>query len=139
MKEKRIIQKLIFLIYLGLVAYLCFGHFDSLPNVSRSYFGIPTDKIVHFLMFLPLPLLLYWSFNWKTDKVYKTVLLTLALLIVGLCASAATEYGQGLTNYRSKDLLDFKADMIAVNISACCVFVIDMVKNIRKAKKHETK
>ena len=43
----------LFLAYLGLVVWCCFGNFGSMPNVQREMFGIPTDKVVHFVMFLP--------------------------------------------------------------------------------------
>lgn len=134
MKENRIYQKLILLLYIAAVIYLCFGKFESLPNVSRSFFGIPTDKIVHFIMFFPMTILIYWAFDWKTDKLSKSLILTIGLLLFGLLMGTATEFGQGLTNYRSKDPLDFKADMLAVSISAFIVFIIDMIKNLRKCK-----
>ena len=90
-KDVRLFQKLLLLLYLGVIIYLCFGRFDNLPSVSRTILGIPTDKLVHFAMFFPLTLLIYWSFNWNTDKPWKSMLLCIVLLLLGLSIGALTE------------------------------------------------
>ena len=54
---KTILARILFLLYLGAIALLCFMHVDKLPDVQKFIFGIPTDKIVHFGMFLPFPIL----------------------------------------------------------------------------------
>ena len=133
-KDKRLLQKLLLLLYLGALIYLCFGRFDNLPSVSRTILGIPTDKLVHFAMFFPLSILIYWSFNWKTDKPWKSILLCLGLLLLGLCIGVLTELGQGLTNYRSRDNMDFLADMISVSISSFLVFILELIKHHRQCR-----
>ena len=40
------------ILYLGAVAWLCFGSFDNAPSIKESFLGIPTDKLIHFSMFL---------------------------------------------------------------------------------------
>ncbi len=134
-KDVRLFQKLLLLLYLGVIIYLCFGRFDNLPSVSRTILGIPTDKLVHFAMFFPLTLLLYWSFNWNTDKPWKSMLLCIVLLLLGLSIGALTELGQGLTNYRSRDNMDFVADMISVSISSFLVFIFELIKHYRQCRK----
>ena len=37
-----------------------------------------------------------------------------------------TEYIQGLLPYRSRDLADFKVDLLAIGISTLLVFIIDI-------------
>lgn len=132
MKEYRIIQKLIFLIYLAAVAYLCLGHFSSIPKVPRMIWGIPTDKWAHFVMFFPFPVLFYWAFNWKTKKWWQSVLLTAGILGIGAFVASGTEMLQGLTTYRTKDILDFHADFIAMCISSAIVLVIELIKTIKR-------
>lgn len=137
MKNHRIIQKLVLLLYFAAVAYLCFGKFNSLPNIGYTIFGFPTDKVVHFAMFFPLPILLYWAFNWKTGKVWKSLLLVAFLIGIGLLTSMSTELIQGLTTYRSKDIMDFAADSISVCISAVIVLIIELFKDFKRSSKHD--
>lgn len=131
MKKRRIIQKLVLLLYLAAVCWLCFGRFDSLPQISRTIFGIPTDKLVHFAMFFPLPILIYWAFNWKTGKVWKSLLLVASLICLGIMVSMGTELIQGLSTYRSRDILDMAADSISVCISSLIVLLIELYKDIK--------
>lgn len=51
----RVLSALLLLFYIGAVAFCCFWKFTSLPSLELKIFGIPKDKIVHFLMFLPFP------------------------------------------------------------------------------------
>ena len=53
MKKSNKLALGLFLIYLAAVAYCCFGSFDGIQQVSPSLLGIPTDKIIHFIMFFP--------------------------------------------------------------------------------------
>lgn len=132
MKKHRILQKLVFLIYLAAVAYLCLGHFTSIPSVPRSIWGIPIDKVAHFVMFFPFPVLFYWAFKWPGSKWWHSLLLTVGILLVGALIAYSTELLQGLTTYRTKDVMDFHADFKALCISSAIVFVIDLVKNLKK-------
>ena len=110
-------------IYLALVAYLCFSHFDSLPNVPRSFMGIPSDKIVHFLMFLPLVPLAYIAFVGDRHRLWVTILAILVIFMAGCGIAALTEIIQGMTSYRSKDLLDFRADSFSMAAASLVVFI----------------
>ena len=47
----------VFLVYVALVAWLYFATFESNSELPPSILGIPLDKCVHFLMFLPFPVL----------------------------------------------------------------------------------
>lgn len=132
MRKYRIIQKLIFLIYLAAVAYLCLGHFSNIHNVPRMIWGIPTDKWVHFIMFFPFPVLFYWAFNWNTKKWWHSLLLSVGILAAGSLVASSTELLQGLTTYRTKDILDFHADFKAMCISSVIVLVIESIKTLKK-------
>ena len=54
---KSILSRVLFLMYLGAIALLCFISGEKIPDIQREIFGIPTDKLVHFFMFLPFPVL----------------------------------------------------------------------------------
>jgi VanZ family protein len=123
---KTILSRILFLLYLCAIAFLCFMHVDKLPEVQKSIMGIPTDKIVHFLMFLPFPILAYLAYDHMTKKMWAAVLFALITLVSGLLIAYGTEYVQGTLPYRSMDMSDFKADAIAVAISSVFVFIIDI-------------
>ena len=120
---------LLFIAYLALVAWCCFGHFDSLPDIQSELFGIPTDKVVHFLMFLPFVFLGYMAFSSLTKKRWQSVLLALAVLGAGALIAVATEVGQSFTTYRSGDPLDLAADACGLALAFIVVIVLIFFKN----------
>jgi len=128
-RGNKIAFQIIFWLYVAGVLFLCFGHFDSTPSVPLDFFGIPTDKIVHFTMFFPFPILAFLAFDRFTDSVKSTLLFTGATFIVGLILAFGTEWGQAhFTEYRSGDPLDLLADTMALFLSSVLVIVVDIVK-----------
>ena len=128
-RGNKIAFRILFFMYLAGVLFLCFGHFDSTPSVPLSFFGIPTDKIVHFTMFFPFPILAFLAFDRFTDSVKSTLLFTGATFIVGLILAFGTEWGQAhFTEYRSEDPMDLLADTMALFLSSVLVIVVDIVK-----------
>ena len=124
----------LFLIYLLLVAYCCFWNFDSMPAVNQTMFGIPTDKIVHFIMFFPFPILCYMAFERGWSKAWQILLGVLATALLGLAVAASTEIIQSFTPYRNGDFKDFRADALAIVISSVIIFAITLFKT-RKASR----
>lgn len=134
MKDKgRIIARLVFLIYIAVVLYLCFGQFSSLSEVTRHFLGFEADKVVHFLMFLPFPILFYLAFRWKTRNGWHSLLLTLFILLLGSLIAAGTEFIQDFIPARASDILDLRADFLALCCSSVITFLIDLIKNFRHA------
>ena len=43
----------LFVLYMGALIYLYFGKFPSFLKRPRTILDIPSDKVGHFLMFLP--------------------------------------------------------------------------------------
>ncbi len=111
-------------VYLGVVAFLCFGHFDSMSEVSNEFFGIPTDKIVHFSMFFPFPLLAYATFVHKKAGKWKSLMYIVIIYAAGCLLGGLTEIGQGLTDYRSCDINDFRADALGMALSSIIAAII---------------
>ena len=130
--RQRIAFRILFFLYLAGVLFLCFGKFRSNPSVPLELFGIPTDKLVHFGMFFPFPILAFLAFDHRTDSVPATLACTGITLILGLILAGGTEWGQAvLTDYRSGDRLDFAADAVAL----VCASVLVAVWDIRKQKR----
>ncbi len=130
---KTILARILFFLYLVAIAFLCFMHVDKLPDVQKFILGIPTDKVAHFLMFLPFPILTYLAYDHLTNKVWSAILFALATFVIGCLLAYGTEYVQGRLPYRSMDIKDFKADALALAISSVFVFIID-VTHLKKRK-----
>ena len=132
-RKSNIIASAILATYLAVVAYCCFGHFSDLPSISKCFLGIPADKIVHFLMFFPFPILCYLSFNRHTVNPWRSVLQVSMALVAGGILAAATEIGQSFTDYRSGDIMDFCADLISLATASALTLAVAHIK-IRKAR-----
>jgi hypothetical protein len=132
-RRQLLLARIVFVLYLIAVAWLCFGHFESTPDVPRGFFGIPIDKIVHFIMFFPYPVLAYFAFNRFTAKWWTSLLCILATFVSGALIAAGTEIGQArLTTYRSGDPNDWKADILAIGVSCVVVVILYLFKQRKK-------
>ena len=127
-RSNRILARVFLVIYLGLIAFACFGHFDNVFGSSPDFLGIPKDKLAHFLMFFPLPFLMWLALDKYTTKAWHSLLFAAGAFLVGSLIAAATEIGQYYTGYRSAEALDFFADTLAMAICSLIVFVLDIAK-----------
>ncbi len=125
--------RLVFLLYIAALLVLCFAHFEQTPSMDWDLMGIPSDKVVHFCMFFPFPILAFLAFDRYTENVRSTLLFGGAILGIGCLLAVGTEWGQAhFTSYRSGDPKDLLADVLALLLSTAMVIVWD----IRKQKKH---
>ena len=133
MKRRKIFARIVFLLYFAAVLYLCFGNFSDLSSVPGYFLGIPSDKIVHFLMFLPFPVLFYMAFGWRTSRPWHSILLAVGILAIGSAIAAGTEIIQDFIPYRESNAMDFLADFAALCLSAVITIIIDLTKTKRHA------
>ncbi len=56
------ISVVLLILYIGVLCYLYFGNPMTPEELPKTFLSLPMDKIAHFLMILPLPILLFWSF-----------------------------------------------------------------------------
>ena len=113
--RRRWFWRVLLVVYLAAVAYVCFAGQGSLPDFGDWKFPIPADKCVHFLLFLPWPILACLSVLRPNDeRRVRTVVVLLIITILGCGLAGATEYVQGLLPYRSRDILDFIADCLGL-------------------------
>ena len=110
--------RILFLLYLVAVAFVCFSKPDSLPKVPEWEFLIPFDKAVHFCLFLPFPVVAFFSLKIDRKPTRKAALAISAFLLVGLIFAGCTELLQGITEYRSRDVMDFVADSVGLTASS---------------------
>ena len=106
----KITFRILLLLYIAAVCFLCFARFDDTPSVPLQIFGIPTDKLVHFLMFAPFPVLAWFAFGGKR-KGWRRYLALALILGVGVLLSLSTEVIQQYIPYRNGDWTDFAADL----------------------------
>ena len=124
---------IVFCIYMAAVGVLCFIRPSSLPEVDiKTFLGIPIDKILHFLMFLPYPVLAGMVFITRDQKRYAVTAILFILALSGIGVAYGTEIIQSHTDYRSYEIADFYADMtgIAVGslITASCIIYTRLKK-----------
>ena len=131
-RRQKIEFRILFFMYVAGVLFLCFGRFENTPSVEWSLWGIPTDKLVHFCMFFPFPILAFLAFDQFTETVPQTLAFVGVTLLIGVVLALGTEWGQAhLTDYRSGDPWDLVADITALVLSSLVVTFWD----IRKQKK----
>lgn len=129
MKGRRLIARILFFLYLVAVLVLCFGQFKDAPSVPWTLLGIPSDKLVHFCMFFPFPILAFLAFDKYTETPRSTFLFSGITFLVGVALAFGTEWGQAhLTTYRSGDPLDWLADISALFLSTLIVIIWDLLK-----------
>lgn len=116
------ISSILFCFYIVAVALMCFIKPEKLPEAPGFLLGIPTDKIAHFMMFFPFPLLAYASINRKQTKLVHDVMILCCILITGTVVAISTEILQRATGYRSYDIMDFVADISGITF--CCILIL---------------
>ena len=124
--------KILTFIYVVVVGYLCFTNFESLPTAPGKFLGLPADKVVHFVMFFPFPLLVYLSFPMEKKKFWSIFGLLILIFAIGCVMAGITEYVQGKLPYRTMDIMDLRADMHGMMLATLICFLIWIF-----SKKHE--
>lgn len=125
--------RILLVLYIIGVAFLCFATFDqTVPTLKWTLFDIPSDKLGHFLMFLPFPVLCFFSFPYRGVRLLPCLLSVLAIFAVGAAFAGATELIQGWLPKRKADLYDFQADFLGLCVSAVPVFCLAVYLLIRR-------
>ena len=127
-RRQLILARTVFAVYIVAVLVLCFAKFPSSEDVPMEMWGIPTDKVVHFLMFFPFALLAYLAFDRYAAKPRHSMLWAGVAFLAGAAFAAFTELVQSRLSYRSGDPADFKADLTAILASSVIVLIVILVK-----------
>ncbi len=128
------IFRILLIIYLAGVAYLCFGHFDNLPDIRKTLFGIPMDKVVHFCMFFPAPLIGFFAFTDKPKSPGKALVSLICICSFSCIFAGLTEIIQGTLPYRSEDIRDFEADCLAIGVGTVLTFLVNLITQWRAGR-----
>ncbi len=119
----RSLKILLFLAYLALVAWLCFGNFKPSPDIPRSVWGIPIDKCIHFLMFLPFPILGTLAFDFRSW--WRA--LAVSMLMANVVAFLFERLQSVLTSHRITDAKDLNANLLGITLGLLIAIVIGLL------------
>lgn len=114
MKAKKILPKVILGLYFIAVGILCFCRFDGGIDLPSTFWGIPQDKVAHFLMFLPYPILTALALHTSKGEPRRMILFLLCIVMAGTVIAGGTELIQATTGYRESDIYDFRADCLGI-------------------------
>lgn len=107
---RHLLWSAIFIIYILMVTLLCFKRFSGNLDMPSAFMGIPTDKVVHFLMFLPFSIVGTLAF--RRDNYWRTLVW---ITISGAVVATSFELMQSvLTTYRTTDPWDLVANLLAM-------------------------
>jgi VanZ family protein len=123
MTRTRIISLIAFFIYIAALCYLCFAKPDDMPSIEITFFGLPIDKVAHFLMFLPFPFLAFKSFEPADCRSARRILLLLGITAAGTALAALTEFIQGYLAYRSEEASDLVSDYMGLGTGVIIVII----------------
>lgn len=108
--------------YIAALMFLCLADFGGVHMPPKFWFNIPSDKVVHFLMFFPFPIIAWLFTKARIRSNAKWLRMLLVIFFLGILLGFLTEMLQGMTGYRSKDYFDALAD--ASGIFAGCLLII---------------
>lgn len=126
--KRRHMAILLFALYLAAVAYLCFLKPGSIPVLQQFIFGIPTDKVIHFIMFLPYPVLAYISFRPDRKGVSIHLIALAAIIAVGAAMAMGVERLQ-IAAGRNYDIKDFYANIAGMAAGAVITLILILARH----------
>ena len=137
MRDRRhSILKAIFILYIIGLCFCCFWNFRSSIDLSTELWGIPKDKIAHFCMFFPFPIIFYLAFPKLRNTPRRYLKFSILALATGVATGLAIEIIQGWSGYRSCDMTDLLADFCGLAAAVLILQVFEaFVMNKRRAGK----
>lgn len=131
--KRRYIWIIILCLYFAAVMALCLMRPEAIPEINRDLWGIPMDKVAHFLMFFPYPAIAYITFRPYDTRKWLHLMVLFAVFATGIGLAMGTEQLQGLSEYRSYEIEDFYADILGME---CSTFLTALCIILRKDRKN---
>ena len=129
---KRHIWTLILCCYFAAVLLLLTARPEHMPEFQWLLWGIPADKIGHFLIFIPYPVIAYTAFRPADGGKLRRLMVLVAVLATGIALAMGTERLQGLIEYRSYEVEDFYADVLGMEVSGIIAALYIICKKEKK-------
>lgn len=136
---RRYLRIIAFVLYLAAIAVVCFMKADELRDIPTTWMGLQVDKIAHFIMFLPFPILAYLALSPSGAGFIKKMLVLTLMAGIGLCIAYGTERIQYALGYRSYDLEDLRADTIGLSIGYAISTIGIMTSCIRSRSRKKSR
>lgn len=115
----------LFVLYMGVLIYLYFGKFPSFLKLPRTILDIPSDKVGHFLMFLPYPFLAHGS-SFTGKRKWRDLLF---VHLSGIVIAFVFELLQStLVSYRTTDPWDLVANVASISLATLILSIVDLFK-----------
>lgn len=119
------ILKALFVLYLAGLCFCCFWNFRGSVDLGREWLGLPADKIVHFLLFFPMPVITYMAFPRLSDTPRRYLRFSVIVFMASAVFGAFTEIVQSRTGYRSCDWMDLLADCCGILTAIACLQIFE--------------
>lgn len=118
-------SKILLIIYIGVLLFLYYGNPSISKDIPPSFLSIPIDKVAHFVMMMPLSVLLFFSFARKYNFKSLSLVSFASLLFVTIL-----EYTQSFINpLRESDLYDLIANYASIVFVTIILSVILLSKH----------
>lgn len=132
MIRRRHIYTTLFCLYILAVCILCFTNGEQLPDVPSTWFGLPADKVAHFIMFLPYTPLAYLTFAQERGGVWRKTAVIIICAAVGFGLAVATERIQGILGYRTEDARDMLSDFIGLGTGTALTVIAAVIQHMKR-------
>ena len=110
---------------MGVLIYLYFGKFPPFLKLPRTILDIPSDKVGHFLMFLPYPFLAHGS-SFTGKRKWRDLLF---VHLSGIAIAFVFELLQStLSTWRTTDPWDLVANVASITLATLILAIIDLFK-----------
>ncbi len=126
-ERKRLLYRVLMLLYLVAVCLLCFANLGNM-GPQEQIWGMPTDKLAHFLLFLPFPLLAWGCTLSEKESVPRILGLILLFFLLGAALGFSTEYIQDYLPNRRRDTMDFLADLCGITAASLSLMIYKLCR-----------
>ena len=112
-----------FVVYFSAVAWLYFATIEADPQLPRAFLGIPLDKVAHFLMFLPFPVLGTLAFrehSWWRTLCWTTV-------AANFIAFLFESQQHRINPYRYSQASDLNANLLGITVGLLIMVLIGLI------------
>lgn len=123
-----LIKSLFFVYLIVILSIMIFTINTEDIKAPDLLFGIEIDKVVHFLVFLPYPFLLWLAFNKRFIK-HRNLFICFLIPLTGLLFAIATELLQSLNPTRDFDIFDILANILSIIFASLVLNVIHFIND----------
>lgn len=119
-------------IYIIAVCLLCFSDLSHISSNDFNWEDFPIDKLFHFLMFVPFPILAFYSLDNGKFSTTRSLLHIVTIFLTGSTVAYGTEVIQSFTESRSYEIMDFAADLAGLTCGSVFIVIILIIKKIKR-------